>query len=717
MLTGGVLRCLSDAAPLVQQSTAPHRAQGNLPMKSGIFLLTLLLLTSAAPAVAQETTPPSTPAPPTTTAAARSYTPADFARFAPRNALDMLNQVPGFTIRQQVQERGLGQATGNVLINGQRISGKSNDVLSELSRIPAQNVERIEIVDGATLDVPGLSGQVANIIARSSTISGQYAFRPEFRAHNTDPLLTRFETSVSGTNGPVEYTIGLANGASRSGASGPTSIFDAAGSLVEDRDDHWRGNAEQPRISGRFVIDGPGDSVGNLNLSYGRLYFDYRETGMRSGPGQVDRLRLVTVDERGDNYEIGGDYELGLGPGQLKLIGVTRARHIPSETSLLTTFADGSPDSGSRFVRAGDENEMIARTEYRWTNAGAEWQISAEGAFNSLDSAAQLFVLQPGGAFVEIPLPGATARVEEDRYEVMGSYGRPLTSRSTMQLSLGGEFSRLDGGGQSRSFYRPKGVLSTAWNLSDRTDLNVRLARRVGQLNFFDFLASVNLRDDTQTAANPDLVPQQTWELEVEGARRLGALGTTTLRLYGRLIDDIIDYVPIGASGEAPGNLDQAVVYGFLSRSTFNLDRFGWRGSRLDAVVGLQDSSVEDPLTGEQRRISNSLMRQASLSLRHDVPGTDWAWGSGLSYAMYAMNYRLTEVGRQWEGPYWGSLFVEHKDLFGLTVRAGISNLLGARSMWDRTVHAGRRTDPVAFVEHRDRMIGPIFTFSLGGKF
>src|SRR3546814_11932566 len=64
-------------------------------------------------------------------------------RFSPRTALDMLRQVPGFTIEEQDQERrGLGQATANVLINGQRFSGKSNDVVTELGRISAANVDR-----------------------------------------------------------------------------------------------------------------------------------------------------------------------------------------------------------------------------------------------------------------------------------------------------------------------------------------------------------------------------------------------------------------------------------------------------------------------------------------------------------------------------------------------------------------------------------------------
>ena len=672
--------------------------------------LAVALLTT--PLIAQGQAPPA--------GEPRIYLPADFAQFAPRTALDMLNRVPGFTIREEDDDRGLGEASGNVLISGQRISGKSNDVITELSRIPAQNVERIEIVDAATLDVPGLTGQVANVIVRSAGITGQWSFRPEFRAYHTDPLLTRFDVSLGGTRGPVEYTLGLDNRGGRSGAGGPTWIYDPAGALLEERDEEWRANIEQPRVSSRLVFDGPGTDKGNLSLLYGRLYVDYLETGTRRSADGASRDRLVTIDEHGDNYEISGDYELGLGPGRLKLIALGRGSSYPNEVLVVTRPADGSSPSGFRSTQVGDSRELIARTEYRWTRAGSEWQLSGEAAFNSLDNTSRLFVMDETESFVEIPLPGGTASVEEDRYELMGSWGRPLSANVTAKLTAGGEYSQLaqvGAGGTTRDFYRPKGEVSVAWKATARDDVNFKLARRVGQLNFFDFLASVDIADDQENAANPDLVPEQSWELDAEWARNLGAVGSTTVRLYGRLIDDIIDYIPIGATGEAPGNLDQAKVYGIQTRGTLNLDGFGWRGARLDADAQLQESEVEDPLTGETRHISNSLLRSANVGLRHDIPGSEWAWGGGGSYYYSALSYRLTEVGRLWEGPVWAQVYVEHKNVRGLTVRAQVGNVLGARSMWDRTIHAGRRTDPIATIEERDRRIGPIFSFQIRGKF
>ena len=65
----------------------------------------------------------------------QTFTPDEFARFAPRTALDMARQVPGFTIDEGDSSRGFGQASTNLLINGRRISGKSNGPVDALSRV------------------------------------------------------------------------------------------------------------------------------------------------------------------------------------------------------------------------------------------------------------------------------------------------------------------------------------------------------------------------------------------------------------------------------------------------------------------------------------------------------------------------------------------------------------------------------------------------------
>jgi hypothetical protein len=106
-----------------------------------------------------------------------------------------------------------------------------------------------------------------------------------------------------------------------------------------------------------------------------------------------------------------------------------------------------------------------------------------------------------------------------------------------------------------------------------------------------------------------------------------------------------------------------------------------------------------------------------SFALRHDVPETPWAWGASFNYQRNALNYRLTEVSRQYEGPVFGQLFVEHKDVLGLTARATLTNFLEGRSYLNRTVYVQRRTGPVDFYERRDRRIGPILSLSLSGKF
>ena len=63
-------------------------------------------------------------------------------------------------------------------------------------------------------------------------------------------------------------------------------------------------------------------------------------------------------------------------------------------------------------------------------------------------------------------------------------------------------------------------------------------------------------------------------------------------------------------------------------------------------------------------------------------------------------------------------LFVENKDVFGLTVRAQVNNLLNARHRFERTVYDGRRLrDPVLYRQSNNQLIGPIFELLVKGNF
>ncbi|MGZ8337838.1 MAG: TonB-dependent receptor plug domain-containing protein, partial [Allosphingosinicella sp.] len=524
---------LAGAAPLAAQTPAAQSSPP--PSAAGVEIPSP---EETSPADANAPTPDAPPL--AARLGARTYAPADFARFTPRTALDMLNNVPGFSIDAgDTERRGLGQATSNVLINGERFTGRSTDIFTELARISAANVVRIEIVDGATTNISGLTGQVANVITASSGLSGSFAWRPQIRARRTPPRLLDGEVTINGSLGGTQYTLGLRNVSRRNGNAGPEIVITPSGAILDRRDEVLFVNEDGPRISGsvrRAFGDG---SLLNANAAFALFNLDLGEDGFRTGPGQPDRTRILREREREYNYELGGDYEFGLGGGRLKLIGVHRFEHSPYTQTLNIDYSDGRPREGQRFTQTADEAETILRGEFRWTGGRNEWQASLEGALNRLDVVNDLFTLNPMGTF--LPVAGAATQsiVEERRAEATLTFGRPLSPTLSLQAALGAEYSELTqtgAGGLTRQFVRPKGFVNLAWRPNADLDVSLRLERAVDQLNFFDFVASSNVSAGTSNSGNANLVPPQRWNAQIQARRSLGPWGTLTGRLYGSLI-------------------------------------------------------------------------------------------------------------------------------------------------------------------------------------
>lgn len=689
------------------------------------LFVSLLLASTAMPLAAQDTSAPqdnaSSPAGQQGDVQ-QSYTPADFARFSPKNALDMLNNVPGFQIRgADDTARGLGQATANVLVNGQRLASKSDSLRDQLARIPATNVVRIDIVDGATLSIPGLSGQVANIITKPSAFSGQYNWRGAVRPHFAHPGYLDGEVSAKGTLGKVEYTLGLSNQSNRGAFGGPYTILNGDGSLQESRDGRLWSDYDSPKASLGLKVNGPGKDVGNFNGFYRRIYSTYQEEESRVPVADVPRQRTLYGRNRGYQYELSGDYSFGLFGGNLKLIGLDRYRDVNYNDQVVMRYADGRADTGGRYAQTTGTGEVIARAEYSWKWGKADWQIAGEGAFNRLDKIASLANLDPSGAFVPIPFPQGNGGVREDRYDGSISYGRPLTDKLTLQVIAAAETSTIRQTGAnalSRTFFRPKGSASLAWTPKKGLDLSLKVERQIGQLDFNDFLARVFLGQGNENGNNAQLVPSQNWNIDLEAKKDLGKWGSTNLRLFGRFYQDYIDIIPLPGGGEGRGNIPHARRYGFEWTSTFQLDPFGFKGAKIDSDITLQTSAIRDPLTGQKRPISDSVDRHANISLRHDIPHSNWAWGGGIETISVTPYYRLGEYGHSTEGPLFDFYFIENKDVLGMTVKLEVINLANARERIYRTVYDGPRdTSNILFIENRNQLIGPIIKLSVKGTF
>ena len=693
----------------------------------GATLLAAGLL--AAPAQAQSSAESSPDlATPGANATETVYAPEFYDRYSPRSALDMVQQTPGFTITESAAKRGLGQGGANVLINSQRISSKATSAADTLTRIAADRVVRIEIVDGARLNIPGLSGYVVNVITRGGAMTGRWEWSPELR-EDRSPRLERGKLFVSGDAAGWNYSASLLADQSGNIAIGNEHATDERAVLYDTRIE--RDATDNTRLQGSLdlsheALDG---AVANIRLLAYHDDRDQREVSNRFGTRLPDRMRLYERADEIDNFELGGDYEFGFGPGRLKLIGLHQTRTTAPIETVLVDYHGVRPSTGSRISTESESGESILRGEYTLSADRSDWQVSLEGAFNYLDTSGRLYNLS-GPDYVVVALPGTDSRVEERRAEAALVHGRALSDMLSAQASLGVEYSELaqsGANGLTREFVRPKGFAALSWGFLEGWDATFRVERAVGQLNFGDFVTSVGLSSDRQQTdgGNPNLVPEQSWDKEVVINGRTDWTGPIKLRLFHRDIEDVNDRIliertvnPDGSIDilEGPGNLDSAIDYGVELSGTYSLGSV-LPGAKLDWLYMLSEQRLEDPITGQTRMLNVVDFNRIDLKFRHDIPDSYWAWGADfLAYrgsGLWRIDQRVHSIDHG------GALdvYVQNKNVFGLDACLRLKNLLNEDDWFSRIAHAGTRADPLSYEEIRLRHRGRGIVLTLSGGF
>ena len=675
-------------------------------------LASIIAVALAAPAFAQEQ-------PPVDKVAERegviSSTPADFAAARPNTALDMINRLPGFAFNGGEQVRGFAGAAGNVLIDGQRPTIKTDSLGDTLGRITIDQVERIEVIRGS---VPGIDMQgqtvVANVVRKKVDTFQQVFGVRSFLFAKTGKTIPAWNYQATRRVGDHQFDVSLSRGAAMDDSVGtgwrttvdPTTgnvdLYETSRTEGDGIPHSARGSYKGPQLGGTLTLNGL--------ISTDEFKNEQRFLSPISDENFVSR----SANDRG---EIGVNYITQLTPEhEWETLGLFKlAFGTLDSTGFVRDLTNVDPDNSQLFQIEAEAGERIGRTVLRYKMSP---ELSFEGggeiAYNYRD---QQVALTVNGA--PITLDASDVLVEELRGEVFGQASWRPSKQWSLEAGLRVEQSTIEQSGDTqkeRSFTYPKPRISATWSPTEDDQLRLRVERELGQLNFQEFASEVDLNSGLQSTGNSDLEPNKTWVYEAAYEKRFweGAAAVITLRHED--IADVVDLFPRRVQVdtdndgvletifvEGPGNIGDGKNDVISFNLTLPLAKAGLEGAELKVETMWQNSEAADPQTGEKRRFSEQRPEKINVNFRQDLPALNLTFGLGWFHGWRENYYQGTAVEKLHLKDFFNS-FVEWKPNTGFTLRAELNNFDAYSFDIERRLYNGPRdVTPLASVETERR--------------
>jgi|CXWL01.1.fsa_nt_gi outer membrane receptor protein involved in Fe transport len=173
-----------------------------------------------------------------------------FAQFSPQTALDMAERIPGFTVSEGEERRGFSGAAGNVLIDGAAPTAKAQALSDILDRIPASEVERIELMRGAGAGVANAQSVRINIIRRAG--AGEGVWSAELEQARDRRVSPAAQAAWSGRRGDAEYTLSAAWDQAHGSYRGNSIFHDAAAAFSGSEIERLNADDRDASVSGEL---------------------------------------------------------------------------------------------------------------------------------------------------------------------------------------------------------------------------------------------------------------------------------------------------------------------------------------------------------------------------------------------------------------------------------------------------------------------------------
>lgn len=656
------------------------------------------------------------------------YAASFFKPFAPRTALDIARQVPGFSIDFGNSDvRGFSGAVGNIVINGARPSTKSEALDTLLSRIPASRVIRVEVGPGDLYGADYASkGQVLNIV-----LSAESGFDGEISGsvHRdwTGHVAPNGEVTALIKRGSSSFNISGGTGINDWTEEGTDDLYDfPTGDLLEHRRKINTVRERDPFISGSWALEhGDNDAI-HLNARWAPSTFKLTQTNHVTPASGDERDNFLVQNYKTPVIELGGDISRPVGNGTLKFVGLTTRRKRDNFDANYFRGLGGSPVLGGfEQTEKAKLQETIGRLSYSQPRLlGFSFEGGLEVAYNKLDDNLELFLLDDAGGKSRIDLPIDNATVSELRGEAYLNAGRALSKNVRLDLGLRYEASKLKVRGDAtadRSLKFLKPSITLDWRPGNGWHTQASFRRTVAQLNFYDFISSADLAAERVNGGNADLQPQRTWEARLLAEKPILGDGLIKVELGYDLVqllqDRILVFDEHGNAFDAPGNLGTGRRQFIGINVDAPLSKFGLSGVRWKTEVTLQRTRVEDPISHRQRRWTDFWpWFNWNTELRRDQGA--FSYGIAVSDRDKFYLFRTDEIYSNKNGGPYGTAFVEYRPDSRTTVRLDADNIFDTNATAHRLLFRPDRTiiDPT-FIEDRERNIHTAFTLTLKRSF
>ena len=588
-----------------------------------------------------------------------------FAQYSPVTAKDMLDRIPGVSLRNGGRGgggRGLGTG-GNLLINGQRIAGKDNSASDQLERITAAEVESIEIIRDTTgaLNVRGAS-EVINVILVAVESRSSTTIELINRLNHDGEFETGGSVAWSQQIGNFQALVNLRsrpnyeNRDNREVRLGPDG--ELLGTLfqttIRDKDEHnFSTNLSYSLGPHRMQLNAL-VSEGDHPRPVRRDFVDF------TGAGVVNSIQEEQVENEENNWEVGGDYEFNFDNGSRLAVLFVANNEI--RNSVRERFEADPAEVGlskNLFIDSRREiSESIVQTNYNFSlSEGQSLRVGFERADTQLNSSLLIgssFGTEPlsesvGGLSPLSSISNSGTKVQEIRYEGFAFHNWTLSGRSSLESSIVYETSEISQTGavnKTRDFQYWRPSLDYRFNITDNFRFRATIERSVSQLSFSSFAATTNEddRDLNALAGNPELEPQTSWNYEAELEYRLpndggvlsSSIAHTDIDNYIGRIDATVDPdQPLSATG----NVAPAKRWSMFNRASIRLGRLNLPDAILGVTIGLFDSEIIDPFLQTEQRLGGRGF--VGINFRHDITRLGLSYGIDYSHSIWGGNYDI----------------------------------------------------------------------------